>query len=191
MFTSYDLVTWKRVSDALPVDSRPEGIYYRPKVVVHPVSGLYILWVNMVPRNFKPSFWNATYIVATSSTPEGPFEVKTWKVNTRFDSPGDFSLFVDDDGSGYVAYDAYFDGHTISVEKLTDDFLNSLGSEANSGFVPPHGCEAPALIKRNGWYFLTFGHVCCFCDTGSNAYVNVATSPLGPWEVSLRFSAVS
>ena len=37
------------------------------------------------------------------------------------------------------------------------------------------------MFERNGYYYLLYGHTCCFCRHGSNAYVSVAENPLGPW----------
>lgn len=68
------------------------------------------------------------------------------------------------------------------VEKLTEDFTDSLGAEYVSQPVSPAKHEAPAMFQRNGYYYLMYGHTCCFCKEGASASVVVAKSPLGPWE---------
>lgn len=69
----------------------------------------------------------------------------------------------------------------MSVEKLNDSFTDSLGAEFNSGYVGPKKMEAPAMFHRNGYYYMLYGHTCCFCKEGSGAHVQVAEHPLGPW----------
>ena len=43
----------------------------------------------------------------------------------------------------------------------------------NSGLLPNPG-EAPAMLKRNGTYYVVYGHTCCYCKAGSpvNAYAS-------------------
>merc|ERR1712232_413780 len=43
---------------------------------------------------------------------------------------------------------------------------------------------AEILFERNGFYYLLFGHTCCFCRSGSNVEVWVASHPMGPWRSS-------
>ena len=35
--------------------------------------------------------------------------------------------------------------------------------------------EAPILFSRRGWYYLLYGHTCCFCQPGSGARVQVSS----------------
>ncbi|KAH3743020.1 glycosyl family 43 [Pelomyxa schiedti] len=184
IFQSNDLSNWHFVGEALPFEQRPEGIYFRPKVVYNAATKLFVLWVNFVGKKLKPDFFNSTYITATSTTPAGPFVIQNNDVKTRYGNPGDFALLVDDDGSAYIAYDAYNNRHTVSIEKLNSDYLSSKGALFNSGEIGESGNEAPALIKYSGWYYLLFGSVCCFCNVGGNAAVWVAQDPLEPWEYS-------
>ena len=37
------------------------------------------------------------------------------------------------------------------------------------------------LFERLGWFYLAYGHVCCFCEEGAGATLLVARHPLGPW----------
>ncbi len=50
-------------------------------------------------------------------------------------------------------------GHNMSVELLTPDFLNS--TLRNSGFIGNNFVEAPALFKRGHVYYAVFDHCCC------------------------------
>lgn len=37
------------------------------------------------------------------------------------------------------------------------------------------------MFERNGYYYIGYGHTCCFCKEGAGAYLKVAEHPLGPW----------
>eukprot|EP00456_Euglypha_rotunda_P031921 TRINITY_DN24782_c0_g1_i4.p1 TRINITY_DN24782_c0_g1~~TRINITY_DN24782_c0_g1_i4.p1 ORF type:complete len:156 (+),score=29.23 TRINITY_DN24782_c0_g1_i4:3-470(+) len=69
----------------------------------------------------------------------------------------------------------------MSVEKLTDDYLQTTGSSGNSGFFGDSNVEAPAMFKRNGFYYAVFGSCCCYCEEGSSPIVYVTSNPLGPY----------
>eukprot|EP00043_Microstomoeca_roanoka_P006211 m.61088 g.61088 ORF g.61088 m.61088 type:complete len:425 (-) comp13322_c0_seq2:21-1295(-) len=178
IFTSPNLAngSWQYVGNALPPENRPTAIYYRPKVKFNPNTNLYVLWLNGVPAG---DFGSSFYLVATSSSPSGPFEVQTTNVSTFYPAGGDFDILVDDDGAGYLIYTSVVMGHNISVERLNSDFLSS--TLENSGFFGETFVEAPNLFKRKGVYYALFGHCCCFCSEGSGIGVYTATSPLGPY----------
>jgi hypothetical protein len=189
LYTSPDLSRWTFVRDILPWNGgRPPGIYYRPKVIFNRLTQLYVLWVNIVPHSgpfIAPQFLNASYVVAISPTPFGPFNVTNRKVQTLgYGAPGDFALFVDDIDEmpkAYIAYDAFDNLHRIQIEQLTSDYTDSLGKAATTGPLTPLNNEAPIFFKRHGFYYLLFGECCCFCSSGSNSRVYVSSHPLGPW----------
>lgn len=100
----------------------------------------------------------------------GPYKLAVDVVNLTRSASGDFALFVDEDGSGYVVYSADF---VMTLELLTPDFLHSTGITANanvngswlpSSWFPEYFVEAPSLFKRNGIVYAVFGHCCCFCE---------------------------
>ncbi len=194
LYTSPNLSRWTFVRDILPWNGgRPLGIYYRPKVIFNRLTQLYVLWVNRVQRSGPfdaPDFLNASYVIATSQTPYGPFTVIKTKVQTlSYGNPGDFSLFVDNDDDdenetpkAYIAYDAFDNLHRIQIEQLTLDYTDSLGKAVTTGPLTPFNNEAPILFKRHDYYYLLFGECCCFCRSGSNSRVFVSSHPLGPWK---------
>ena len=186
LYTSPDLETWTFVSDILPEHVRPEGIYFRPKVIYNNQTMEWVLWVNHLAPAISPlvSYPEAGFLVATSKTPSGPFTVIRERASIQVSGGGDFALMVDPndaEGAAYIAYDAWGNNHAVLVERLTPDYLDSLGAEATSGQISPRDNEAPILFERRGWYFLMYGHTCCFCEQGSGARVWVAPHPLGPW----------
>lgn len=189
LYTSPDLQNWTFIRDILPTNGdRPNGIYYRPKVVFNSNTQLYVLWVNLVERNGfdgAPNFLNASYVVATSETPDGLFTVVQKKVpSIQYGNPGDFALFVEENNNksiGYIAYDSFDNFHRIQIEQLNDDFTDTLGKKQTTGPITPVNNEAPIMFKRNDYYYLLFGQCCCFCTSGSNSNVYFSTHPLGPW----------
>lgn len=187
IFTSPDLAAWTYIGEALPVANRPVGIYFRPKVIYNANSKEYVLWANRLPPASTPlaAYPHAGYVVATSPTPDGPFAVVTVTANTTVSGGGDFTVFVDPapsaDGAAYLAYDAWGNGHRVSIERLTPDYHNVLQPSVGTGPLSPSGNEAPVLFERAGWYYLLYGNTCCFCSSGAGSHVMVARHPLGPW----------
>ena len=67
-----------------------------PKVVWNAATQLYVLWINYLPPASSPleAYPNATYVVATSSNPAGPFEVGTQRAAISATGGGDFDIMV-------------------------------------------------------------------------------------------------
>lgn len=103
--TSTDLVTWTFKGSVLPLENRPEGILFGPWVAQSADTQDYVIWFNLLPVvGGHGDFDAAYYAVATSASPYGPFTTANKNVTglayTRLpDSP---SIFVDNDGEGYV-----------------------------------------------------------------------------------------
>lgn len=190
LYTSVDLKDWKFVANVFPPSSRPNGIYFRPKVLYNSRTDKFVLWINYLPPASSPlkAYGNATYIVATSTSPSGPYSVVRQRANVKNNGGGDFTLFRDPNSpaDAYIAYDAWSNSHKVSIEQLTPDFLDSLGNQANGSTGPLSGSsnEAPIMFERLGWYFLLYGPTCCFCSAGSGSNVLTARHPMGPWKNS-------
>jgi hypothetical protein len=197
VYSSRDLVFWKYEGDALPFDSRPRGIYFRPKIIFDKRTSEYVLWVNFLRQ--ESTTWplstpvrsyqnNISTLVSKSTSPLGPFSIGPPPVpmrNLQVGGVGDFALLVDprDGVSAYVAYDAWDNGHRVRIEKLNDAWSASLpGADATTGDMTEADVEAPILFERRGWFYLIYGSTCCFCAEGGGAIVQVARDPLGPWE---------
>jgi len=179
-------MVWTQVSsDVFPSSVRPTGIYYRPKIVFNKRTAKYVLWINyLAPANTPlQAYPNASYLVATAMTPHGPFQLVTKKAKMSFTGGGDFTIFVDSanpNHSAYIAYDAWENSHRVSIEALNADYTDSSGN--STGAISPSGNEAPILFQRHGFYYLLFGHTCCFCEQGAGSNIYTAKHPLGPWE---------
>ena len=62
--------------------------------------------------------------------PEGVFEMVNPKANIEISGGGDFNLMVDPNDPNqvaYLAYDAWGNNHAIVIERLIDDYTDSLG----------------------------------------------------------------
>lgn len=182
--TSPDLVHWTFVGDSFPVSVRPQGIYFRPKVIFNNKTQEYILWINYLAEAATPlaAYPNATYVVARSLTPEGPFSVVTERASIQHKGAGDFAAFVDPlTNEAYLAYTSFSTGHRIVIESMLPTFYDTRGANASTGFLSAQSMEAPILFFRQGTYYLLFGPTCCFCARGSGSLVSVSPHPLGPW----------
>lgn len=110
---------------------------------------------------------------ATSDTPYGPFTPMAEPI------PGiggiDPCLFVDDDGSAYLAWS----GRGLQVQKLAADMSGVVGEPYNVSTVIPKGMtEGPYLFKANGKYYYSFPWV--EKERECLAYA-MADNPLGPY----------
>ncbi|GAA4271153.1 family 43 glycosylhydrolase [Aquimarina gracilis] len=168
-YSSKDMTKWKYEGKLL--DIQPEGVYYRPHVIYNEKTKKYVLWYNWYPK-----LWDGQFGVATSDTPQGPFKIENDNVKMyRSDvGLGDFGLFVDKDGSGYISYNT-IQNHQVSVEKLSDDYLSS--TLENGGIIDQH-MEAGTQFKKAGKYYLLTDYTCCFCNYGSGARVYISDHPL-------------
>ncbi|MEM7573977.1 MAG: family 43 glycosylhydrolase [Bacteroidota bacterium] len=175
IYRSTDLVKWEHLGPAL-VDP-PAGVYYRPHVIYHEASGQYVLWYN-----WYPELWEGYFGVAVSDRPEGPFSIVNTKVEVANSAlgVGDFGLFVDEDQTAYISYNT-INGHRVSVEKLTVDYLGS--TLENGGYIAQY-CEAGSMFKRRGIYYLLTDYTCCFCNQGAGARVYLSDHPLGEWTLT-------
>lgn len=173
IFSSPDLSSgsWQFERLAFSHTERPYGILYRPHVVYNAATNLWVLWANILDRGVFQG-----YFAATAKEITGPYSVVVPAVNVSRANCGDFDLFVDNDGAGYVIYTC---GHIMGIDALSEDYLSSTGR--TSALFPTYFVEAPVMFRRGATYFALFGSCCCFCRQGSGAMVHTATSALGPW----------
>jgi len=133
LYSSIDLITWTLVNPSiLPADKRPNGIYFRPKLIHNSATGRYVLWFNFVTAGWEcPKSWGlnpasdcwSTYGTAVSiSGPAGPYKIDRLPVLMGTGNAsmvhGDFALYGPDPttGKAYILYNAY--DHSESLEWL-------------------------------------------------------------------------
>lgn len=128
--------TWELVREARD-ESWPHTTYFRVHTVFNRKTNLYVLWVNL-------NGGKADYAVGTSKTPEGPFHFSNY-ANGQVPGAGDFDILLDDDAaaSAYLIYTGTRTGHTMSLEKLSDDYLTSLAAKPPSPPSPPPAPPSP------------------------------------------------
>jgi hypothetical protein len=194
-YSSTDLVHWTDLGflfDATTAvwQTRCDGSTYgcfRPHVVFNQATGKYVLWINTYDNSVE-------YRVFTSASPAGPFVEEAEPVLASTGAPGavtngDEGLFVDDDGTAYVAYTNWATGGRISIEQLDPTYLTGTGHQATG--LTAGSTEAPAMFKRNGTYYVTYSDPNCgYCSGTGLSYVT-ATSPLGPWSAGTKINANS
>lgn len=95
VYSTSDFRTWNSEGIALGEDARPSGIEFRPHVVYNSLTKLFIMYF----ENREHAISSKGYFIAVANRPAGPFETVRGPVAVA-DTPGDFDVFVDDDGVG-------------------------------------------------------------------------------------------
>ncbi len=190
-YSSSNLMDWKFEGEIIPKEQLPgwkEKTYrYRPHVIYNAKTRKYVLFYNWRP--VRQSFAQGNYVVAVATVPTGPFTVVDLDFQTTHHPTelGDFNLFVDDDGTGYLAYKIANTAPSARgqnfIEKLSDDYLKS--SSVCSPAVA--NGEAISMFRRQSNYYILYGKDCCYCPEGSNIYVKIADHPLGPYRENVPF----
>ena len=175
-FSSPDLATWTARGEMLK--DAPPRTYYRPYVKFNMASGKYVMWYNA----------DNQYGVAVADHPSGPFIIRNPNIRLKYSKRGigDMGLFVDDDGTGYIAYTVGVGGdfgvkvdpiphHQICVEKLTPDYLST--TQETSAFMAGNAKAQPCSNA-------TASTTCCSTTPAASAPVAQAqafTPPLRRW----------
>jgi hypothetical protein len=193
-YSSKDMISWKDEGFLFDAQNplwqtRCDGKTYgcfRPHVIFNQKDKTYVLWINVYDNV-------SGYRVFTSKTPRGPFvEVAEPKIAVNSSMPagglnnGDHDLFIDDDGTGYIAFTDWRTKGSIVIEQLTSDYLSGTGKV--SAAVTDGKTEAPALFKRKGVYYVTYSDPNCGYCSGTGTAYKTAKSPLGPWSAGKRIS---
>ena len=178
VYSSPDLGRWTLEGDIIKLP--PTAIYFRPYVVFNPHTKKYVLWFNWypLPMNFRLGRES----VAVSDSPTGPFTLVTTNLHIpHSDShPGDGSLFVDNDGTGYYIYTLVNYDFNVQVARLTSDYLGLTGEVSD---YLHRGAEAPVLFRRKNIYYGLCSSLGNFDSQGSEVQILTATSPLGPYHL--------
>ena len=162
---------------------------FRPHVVYNASTGRYVLWINVYDNSVG-------YRVFTATQPTGPFtEAPTPTLAVNGSAPsggvnnGDEGLFVDDDGTAYIAYtDWHTGGGDIVVERLSSTYLTGTGAYTR---LNQSSTEAPALFKRGSTYYVSYSDPNCGYCGGTGTSYRTASSPLGPWSAATKITSNS
>lgn len=177
-YSSTDLVSWTYVGALLSQTSSgdlgPNRVVERPKVIYNSSTKKYVLWMHID----SSSYGEAKVGVATGDSVCGKYSyIGSWQP-LGFQSR-DMGLFQDDDGSAYLLTEDRVNG--LRIDALTSDYLN-----VTSNVYLFADYEAPAMVKKNGYYFL-FASKLSGWSPNDNAYV-YATNLSGPWSSWTTFA---
>ncbi|MCS7458992.1 family 43 glycosylhydrolase [Paenibacillus doosanensis] len=165
-YRTTDMTNWEFRGDVLTLDSRflpidmrtsPELVtdketgrganIERPKVIYNAATGKYVMWMHW--ENGQ-DYGAARCAIASCDTVDGDY-VYHGSFNPSGAMSRDCTLFVDDDGAAYFI-SAARDNADLHMYRLSDDYLAI--DEHVRTLWPGQYREAPALVKRNGVYFM-------------------------------------
>ncbi|KAF2151532.1 glycoside hydrolase family 43 protein, partial [Myriangium duriaei CBS 260.36] len=193
-YSSNDLVNWKYEGYLYdPAVSNPcnnIGGCGRPHILYNSAKKQYIFWANA---------GSSGYIIATSSSPSGPFTFAptTAQLDPRYAAlqPADFAVETVNN-VGYIVFSALNFAYpnagsiwppiqqTLHISKLTSDLDNTTLTSYNvtsSAFdLIDQETESPDIFVRNGIFYVVASNTCGFCN-GSIALVYRSKSIQGPW----------
>jgi hypothetical protein len=149
-------------------DLGPNRVVERPKVVYNKATKKYVLWMHIDSSDYG----EAKAGVATSDSVCGKFEYKGSSRPLGFESR-DQGVFVDEDDKAYLLTEDRKNG--LRIDLLSDDYL----TVKSSVYTWKEKYEAPAVIKKNGVYFM-FASKLTGWNTNDNVY-STATKLSGPW----------
>ncbi|MGW2635740.1 RICIN domain-containing protein [Streptomyces sp. NPDC001348] len=183
-YTSTDLANWTYKGEALSRQSSgdlgPSRIVERPKVIYNSSTGMYVMYMHIDSTNYS----EAKVGVATSSTPCGPY---TYRGSFRplGNLSRDLGLFQDTDGTAYLLSEDRNNG--LRIDRLSADYLTVDSAVAVLGGSGSGSVEAPAMIKKDGTYYVFGSHLTGW-SLNDNIYAT-ATSLSGPWSAFRDFAA--
>jgi hypothetical protein len=206
VYASSDLYNWKNSGIALPVsdsdtsDIARGSIIERPKVIFNRKTGKFVMWFHLELKG--QGYSSARTAVAVADRPEGPYRylrsfrphAGKWPINvSRWDKQKDsynilardfkggqmsrdMTLFVDDDGKGYLIGSSE-ENNTLHISELTDDFLDVTGRYVRA--MPSGDNEAPTIFKRKGRYYMITSGLSGWDPNAARSFVS--NSVFGPW----------
>ncbi|SDE07495.1 Glycosyl hydrolases family 43 [Paenibacillus sp. UNCCL117] len=151
MYRSADLKNWEYVNAILTENSHPDLNWCkieRPKIIYNDTTGQYVMWMHYEEGD---NYNLAQAAVAVSSTIDGDYTFisRGRPLNTHMSR--DATLFKDDDGTGYFISAARGNAD-LNIYRLSADYLSI--DSLTATLWPGNYREAPAMVKRNGYYYL-------------------------------------
>lgn len=188
LYSSKNFLNWKYEGVILPVSKdsqhalRAPMRMERPKIIYNAKTKKYVMWFHYVgyPGNHGQEKGTADAGVAVADKITGPFQFLGY--HRPIDDSGavkDCTLFVDDDQSAYFVYDRKMpDGsRCLHLVKLSDDYLKP--TQQWTKIAVANRREAPALIKRDGIYYLITSDVSGWKANAAKYFT--ANNLFGPW----------
>ncbi len=180
-YSSKDLINWKDEGLVIPPDTEnkesslhPSKHVDRPHILYNRKTKKYVCWL-------KLSEEEGYFVILISEKLLGPYEMQKDHYHPYGVNVGDFDLWQDENGKGYLFFEHDHAG-VISTE-LTEDFLNVDGEHLDMfiGLKPPYTREACThFTYKNKHYLLTSGMIGYIPNPSQIA---VSDHPLGPYTV--------
>ncbi|MBD1434221.1 family 43 glycosylhydrolase [Sphingobacterium sp. DN00404] len=170
-YSSADLYNWTFERMALPLQEEGKlgknRVGERPKVMKSPATGEYVMFMHVDSLNYKDQYvgYATAQHITGPYTFQGPIlyegkPIRRW----------DMGVFQDEDGTGYLLV------HHGDIYQLTADYRGIDKQVASR--VPGMG-ESPAMLKKNGVYFLLSSNLTSW-ERNDNQY-HTARNIAGPW----------
>lgn len=156
---------------------------FQPRVIYNAANNNWVLWFDQGGVPGGPLQQPNALFVMTCTTPGGEADGGTCTLQTSptgiLHTTGgyiDFSLFVDDDNSGWIIYVDYTNFHQY-IQPLNADYTDPVGPATSTGMIG----EGSALFKHSGTYFAQVGGACAACPAGANSDFASASSVQGTY----------
>lgn len=175
LYRSRSLANWEFVKDILTDRSDADlnsAKIERPKIIYNRRTQKYVMWMH---KEGADNYGQARAAVAVADKIDGDYSYRGSFRPMNYMSR-DCTAFVDDDGAAYFL-SAANENADLHLYKLTDDYT-AIASLVQKIWVGQKR-EAPALIKRNGVYFILSSTTSGW-DPNQARY-GTATSLSGTW----------
>lgn len=178
-YSSKDLYNWKDEGLMIPPDTENKGSSLhpsrpvdRPHILKNRETGKYVCWLKLSGRN-------AYFTVLTADTLMGPYTIVRDRVRPFGKKAGDFDLWQDDRGIGYICFE--HDHNGVISAPLSPDFLDAVEPFRDMfvGLKPPFTREGITHFTHEGRHYLLTSGMTGYVPNPSE--VAVSDDPLGPY----------
>lgn len=179
-YSSRDLYNWKSEGYLIAPKERdersslnPHRPIDRPHILRCQKTGNYICWLELSGKD-------AYFTVLTAPRLLGPYTIVRNRVRPYGRPVGDFDLWQDDKGNGYLFFEHDHSG--ILATALTPDFLDAAEPHRDlfAGRKPPLAREGICHFTHGGRHYLLTSGMSGYIPNPSE--VAVSDAPLGPYQ---------
>lgn len=176
VLSTSDLISWKYTPDAFNSTGPKDKVPYNDQVLYAPdaiyKNGLYYLYYCQPGKTDNEG-------VATSKSPNGPFDnAKVMNIPARY-SQIDPGVFIDDDGQAYYTWGQF----SAKIAKLKPNMTEIDTASIVDGVITgkTHKFhEGNSMMKRNGIYYMVYAHNGRHGHPTCIGY-STSKSPMGPY----------
>ena len=158
---------------------------FRPHIIYNAANNNWVLWFNIGGTPIPGAPTDALYVfTCTTPVPSNNCTQQTNPTGLAFPPSGDFGLFVDTGGVGYIVYSTIApvtSTREIYIDQLNANYTDSTGTSVDTGVGgPSNPVEAPAMFLHGSTYYVMYSVQCAYCTSAAVSYVS-ASSPLGTY----------